>query len=191
MSSQEEATAAIDSLDDRYTWPGMTAPMVVKWMDSDLQRQRRWAGLATPGAGGAAARAAAQLRHITAPPACRRRAASPPRPACCRERYQASIRQAKAARNKAAPLPQMVPLQLLLNAGAAAVAAAAQPQHTSRTKPPAGCAPDAIKLFVGGPPLACLPAWCLVPWAPALRRPPPSAGALTAQLSGIRAAGAY
>jgi hypothetical protein len=79
-----------------------------------------------------------------------------------RERYQVSIRQAKAARSKAATLSQMVPLQLLLNAGAAAVAAAAPP--TARTKPPAGCAANAIKLFVGGAaPAPCtarsLPRW--------------------------------
>jgi hypothetical protein len=41
MGSQNEASAAIDGLDDQHTWPGMTNPMVVKWMDGDLQRQRR------------------------------------------------------------------------------------------------------------------------------------------------------
>jgi hypothetical protein len=46
MGSHQEAAAAIEGLDDRFQWAGMTGPMVVELMDSNLQRQRRWAGLA-------------------------------------------------------------------------------------------------------------------------------------------------
>jgi hypothetical protein len=49
MSTPQEATAAIEGLDDRFQWAGMTGPMVVELMDSSLQRQRRWAGLVAIG----------------------------------------------------------------------------------------------------------------------------------------------
>lgn len=41
MGSNEEASAAIEALDQRFTWEGMDAPMVVKWMDAALQKRRR------------------------------------------------------------------------------------------------------------------------------------------------------
>jgi RNA recognition motif-containing protein len=41
MGSNEAAVAAIQALDGRYTWGGMDAPMVVKWMDVALQKRRR------------------------------------------------------------------------------------------------------------------------------------------------------
>lgn len=41
MGSAEEAAAAIEGLHERHTWPGMAQPMVVRWMDSALQRRRR------------------------------------------------------------------------------------------------------------------------------------------------------
>jgi len=41
MGSNDEAAAAIDALDNRHTWEGMEAPMVVKWMDAALQKRRR------------------------------------------------------------------------------------------------------------------------------------------------------
>jgi hypothetical protein len=41
MGTHEEAIAAIDALDSKYTWEGMESPMVVKWMDAALQRRRR------------------------------------------------------------------------------------------------------------------------------------------------------
>jgi hypothetical protein len=40
----------------------------------------------------------------------------------------------------------LVPVNLMLSSGA--ISKALQPSH--KTKPPAGCGPDAIKLFVGG-----------------------------------------
>jgi hypothetical protein len=42
MATHQGAAAAIEGLDDKFQWPGMTGPMVVNWMDSTLQRQRRW-----------------------------------------------------------------------------------------------------------------------------------------------------
>lgn len=41
MGTHEEAVAAIDALDNKFTWEGMESPMVVKWMDAALQRRRR------------------------------------------------------------------------------------------------------------------------------------------------------
>lgn len=40
-SAPSEAAAAIAGLDATYTWPGADGPMVVKWMDTALQRKRR------------------------------------------------------------------------------------------------------------------------------------------------------
>jgi hypothetical protein len=41
MGSHIEAAAAIEGLDSRHVWEGMGSPMVVKWMDAELQRRRR------------------------------------------------------------------------------------------------------------------------------------------------------
>lgn len=41
MGSHEEAVAAIQGLDSKYTWEGMDSTMVVKWMDVAMQRRRR------------------------------------------------------------------------------------------------------------------------------------------------------
>lgn len=41
MGSHEEAVAAIQGLDNKYTWEGMDSTMVVKWMDVAMQRRRR------------------------------------------------------------------------------------------------------------------------------------------------------
>jgi CUG-BP- and ETR3-like factor len=41
MGTNEEAVAAIETLDQQYVWEGMDAPMVVKWMDGALQKRRR------------------------------------------------------------------------------------------------------------------------------------------------------
>lgn len=41
MGSHEEAAAAIEALDNKHVWPGMDSPMVVKWMDAQLQKRRR------------------------------------------------------------------------------------------------------------------------------------------------------
>uniref|UniRef100_A0A7R9VPJ1 RRM domain-containing protein n=1 Tax=Chlamydomonas euryale TaxID=1486919 RepID=A0A7R9VPJ1_9CHLO len=41
MGAHDEAAAAIEALHGKHTWPGMDSPMVVKWMDTALQQQRR------------------------------------------------------------------------------------------------------------------------------------------------------
>lgn len=41
MSSPAEARIALESLQGRYTWPGVDTPMVVTWMDVELQKRRR------------------------------------------------------------------------------------------------------------------------------------------------------
>jgi hypothetical protein len=48
MSTAQEAAAVIKGLDDKFQWAGMTGPMVVEVMDSNLQRQRRCAGTGRP-----------------------------------------------------------------------------------------------------------------------------------------------
>ncbi|KAG2497791.1 hypothetical protein HYH03_004063 [Edaphochlamys debaryana] len=47
MSQHAEAVLAIATLDGKYVWEGMDCPMVVKWMDTALQRRRREQHLAT------------------------------------------------------------------------------------------------------------------------------------------------
>ncbi|GLC56141.1 hypothetical protein PLESTB_001073100 [Pleodorina starrii] len=47
MSQHPEAVAAIDALDGKHVWEGMDCPMVVKWMDTALQRRRREQHLAS------------------------------------------------------------------------------------------------------------------------------------------------
>jgi hypothetical protein len=41
MGSHQEAAAALDALNSKYTWGGMQSPMIVKWMDAALQKRRR------------------------------------------------------------------------------------------------------------------------------------------------------
>jgi hypothetical protein len=41
MGSHEEAAAALEGIDNKYTWEGLGSPMVVKWMDAALQKRRR------------------------------------------------------------------------------------------------------------------------------------------------------
>jgi hypothetical protein len=41
MGSHEEAAAALAALDTKYTWEGMASPILVKWMDTALQKRRR------------------------------------------------------------------------------------------------------------------------------------------------------
>eukprot|EP00198_Chlamydomonas_reinhardtii_P006060 XP_001695396.1 RNA-binding protein [Chlamydomonas reinhardtii] len=41
MLVHDEALAAIGALDGKFVWEGMDCPMVVKWMDTALQRRRR------------------------------------------------------------------------------------------------------------------------------------------------------
>ena len=64
MGSHKDASTAIEALDNFFVWEGMESPMVVKWMDTALQRRRREqhlasirqgnlaSGLSTGGAGG-------------------------------------------------------------------------------------------------------------------------------------------
>ena len=59
MASNEEAAAAIAALDGQHTWDGMDSPMVVKWMDTELQRRRREEHLAATRQAAAALTAAA------------------------------------------------------------------------------------------------------------------------------------
>eukprot|EP00775_Hariotina_reticulata_P011883 gene11883-12027_t len=41
MGNIQEAAAAIEALDSKYVWHGVDVPMVVKWMDAQLQKRRR------------------------------------------------------------------------------------------------------------------------------------------------------
>lgn len=40
MARREDAEAALRALDETYTWPGMTEPLVVKWMDADFNKRK-------------------------------------------------------------------------------------------------------------------------------------------------------
>ena len=41
MTTHEEAAAAMAALDNKHKWEGMESPMVVRWMDRELQKRRR------------------------------------------------------------------------------------------------------------------------------------------------------
>lgn len=47
MGAHKDAAVAIDALDSKFVWEGMESPMVVKWMDTALQRRRREQHLAS------------------------------------------------------------------------------------------------------------------------------------------------
>jgi hypothetical protein len=49
MGTCDAAFAAIHALDNKFTWEGMDAPIVVKWMDGAMQRRRREQHMATSG----------------------------------------------------------------------------------------------------------------------------------------------
>ena len=42
MGSRAEAEAAQLGLHEQCQWPGVTGPMVTRWMDGDLQKQHKW-----------------------------------------------------------------------------------------------------------------------------------------------------
>ena len=41
FKTHEGATKALDSLDNRHTFEGMSVAMVLKWVDQDLQKRRK------------------------------------------------------------------------------------------------------------------------------------------------------
>lgn len=41
MGTHAEASAALAALDNRHRWVGMDSPMVVKWVDRELQKRRK------------------------------------------------------------------------------------------------------------------------------------------------------
>jgi hypothetical protein len=47
MATHEEAAAALEALDSKFSWEGMASPMIVKWMDAGLQKRRREQHLAS------------------------------------------------------------------------------------------------------------------------------------------------
>jgi len=133
MSSHKEAEASIEALDGQFVWEGMESPMVVKWMDGALQRRRR-------------------------------------------EQHLAAMRQGLVSNTSIdswmapsfAPLGGM-PLQSRAALGPSGLFMGGGLMHhgglggPGRTEmlvevpemPPAGCSPDAIKLFVGNIPKSC------------------------------------
>ncbi|GFR41383.1 hypothetical protein Agub_g2066 [Astrephomene gubernaculifera] len=114
MGSHAEAVAAIAALDSQYVWEGMETPMVVKWMDTALQRRRREQHLAN-------------MRQAMTP--------------------GAGMNFVPSGLALATSLPVASNLNLVQNSFLDAL----EPMET----PPPGCAPDAIKLFVGNVPKSC------------------------------------
>ena len=41
MTTHDEAEAARAALDNKHRWQGMESPMVVRWVDRELQKRRR------------------------------------------------------------------------------------------------------------------------------------------------------
>ena len=52
FKTHEGATKALDSLDNRHTFEGMTVAMVLKWVDQDLQKRRKMDHDGVRGGGG-------------------------------------------------------------------------------------------------------------------------------------------
>lgn len=127
MGSNDEAAAAIEALDNRHVWDGMEAPMVVKWMDAALQKRRREEHLA------------AMRQGLV--------------PSMGSDLWMGNpLGMAAGSRGGAgASLSQG---KLLDAAAAAAGLGEASSSNTGLHTEllPAGCAPDAYKLFVGNVP---------------------------------------
>eukprot|EP00879_Flechtneria_rotunda_P003486 GHRR01003715.1.p1 GENE.GHRR01003715.1~~GHRR01003715.1.p1 ORF type:complete len:499 (+),score=190.43 GHRR01003715.1:1683-3179(+) len=141
MGSNEEAAAAIQELDSKHVWDGMDAPMVVKWMDAALQRRRK-------------------EEHLAA-----MRQGLVPSMSMGSDAWLSSSRGSSLLSAGSAP-PGLLPLAAGLSQGkllevaaaaagrAAGVGAGGVTSLFTNEVPPAGCAPDAYKLFVGNVPKA-------------------------------------
>lgn len=117
MGSHGEAAAAISGLDGRYSWGGMDSPMVVKWMDAQLQKRRKEDHLAAMRQG---------LNGNDGPG-----------PKICRVPGTTALVSVPAASIVVPTLSQQGSVRRL---------------DCSHDLPPPGCAPDAIKLFIGNVP---------------------------------------
>jgi hypothetical protein len=124
METREGAEAAKEALDGIFTWPGMPLPMVVDWMDSELQRQRRERHRAQH-------QEAARLQQLAAA------AVTTGIDPC-----MSALMQPGAQILQPQPLGMPVGLPDGYGLGTA----------VQGEVPPAGCFPDAIKLFVGNLP---------------------------------------
>lgn len=109
LGTHEEAAAAIDELDSKFTWDGMDSPMVVKWMDAQLQKRRR-------------------------------------------EEHLAAMRQGLVPSMGMGPEVWMPAPQGLQFPGSSSMTSSVVKKIDLTEPPPPGCAPDAIKLFVGNIP---------------------------------------
>ncbi|KAI8462603.1 MAG: hypothetical protein J3K34DRAFT_475967 [Monoraphidium minutum] len=131
MGSAEEATAAIAGLHEQHTWQGMAQPMVVRWMDSALQRRRR-------------------EEHISG-----RQPAPAQAPASYLASYSApsNLVGARGGLGGAPGGPAAGGGGLLSGPHVGlSDAASAQFAAVPAEVPPPGCAPDAYKLFIGNVP---------------------------------------
>ncbi|KIY91316.1 CUG-BP- and ETR-3-like factor 3-B [Monoraphidium neglectum] len=151
MGSVEEATAAIAALHEQHTWQGMAQPMVVRWMDSALQRRRREDHLSGRQAPAVTVPiSGAFLTSFSAPsnlvgargalPDARGPAAGAPVGLLAPHAHAHAHAHAAAPH----PHPHALPLPHLSDASLYA------PMPTE--VPPPGCAPDAYKLFIGNVP---------------------------------------
>ncbi len=123
METREAAQAAKDALHGVRAWPGMQQPMVVDWMDSELQRQRR-------------------ERHRAQAEMAAGRSMTGMAPSGTQPYQQQATAAAAAA---------VLPLRCHHMAGSSPLGLLAA-ASTPLEQPPAGCLPDAIKLYVGNLP---------------------------------------
>ncbi|GBF95952.1 CUG-BP- and ETR-3-like factor [Raphidocelis subcapitata] len=130
LGSVEEATSAIAALHETHVWPGMSQPMVVRWMDSALQRRRREEHLI--------GRQAAMLQ---------------PAPATAPWGAAPSSGTSSGGLFASQLQAQLAPAPAGLMPAHAGQADALLPfTGVPAEVPPPGCAPDAYKLFIGNVP---------------------------------------
>jgi len=141
MGTNDEAVAAIEALDQKFTWEGMDAPMVVKWMDAALQKRRREEHLAAMRQGLAPSMAGMD-------PWCSSSGSSQPSSVAAMSGLgglasggSAGLRALSGSSSGYGEAPSLSMGGVTLESGAQLVLPA--------EVPPPGCAPDAYKLFIG------------------------------------------
>lgn len=155
MAEHEDALSAIETLDSKYVWRGMDAPMVVKWMDGALQRRRREQHLANiRGVGGQMSNSdlgwiqQSSQNSLQLP-------ASSSWPGLMSMLGPGAGGGLGHFIGATSGLPGLSHSQMQMAAAAVASSINTDTGEGADEQPPVGCAPDAIKLFVGNLPKSC------------------------------------
>ena len=169
MHTHKDAEAAIEALDNRHIWEGMSSPMVVKWMDNALQRRRREQHIAAMRQGLLPSMSLGK-RHGQLVPlhlhVCRERGIIHPLGssliAICLLRPDPWMSPSSfMPLGGGIPLPSRAGGGLMIGGGGGGLmggfgsTGGTEMLVEVQETPPMGCSPDAIKLFVGNVPKSC------------------------------------